>query len=163
MKKKKVSRRKKYELTDETRRVQGVTVHRIRAVRRFWIIRKGTLGGFVESERNLSHAGNCWIDRDAAVIGDARVIQDAYIAEQAIVSGQARIGGGAAMLERSQATDQVRMSGMAHGMGTADIRGKARLAGTAMVTDVTVLGGHVRGGFIGNPSVDKSLLKAEPR
>jgi hypothetical protein len=44
----------KYELTDETIDVLGNTLHRIKALKNFSDIHKGDLGGFVESEENLS-------------------------------------------------------------------------------------------------------------
>lgn len=44
----------KYEFTGETKRVNGVTLHRIRALKDFGEIRKGDIGGWIEAERNLS-------------------------------------------------------------------------------------------------------------
>ena len=52
---------KKYEFTGETKQVNGVTVKRIKAVKDFGSTKAGELGGFIESEDNLSHRGNCWI------------------------------------------------------------------------------------------------------
>ena len=49
---------KKYELTDETIKTKsGKTLHRIRALRSIHgtIVSNGVLGGFIESERYLSH------------------------------------------------------------------------------------------------------------
>ena len=51
---------KKYELTDETIKIDGHILHRIKALKDLTIIPmscmvfKGDLGGFVESEENLS-------------------------------------------------------------------------------------------------------------
>ena len=39
----------------------------------------GDLGGYVETEKNLSHEGNAWVSGDAQVCGDARVSGDASI------------------------------------------------------------------------------------
>ncbi|WP_273788992.1 hypothetical protein [Bartonella sp. ML70XJBT] len=51
---------KKYELTDETIWIYGNKLtYRIRALRDFAYIKAGTLGDFIEKERNLSHDGNC--------------------------------------------------------------------------------------------------------
>ena len=70
---------KKYELTDETITHCGHTLHRIRALRDFGTIKKGDLGGFVESEGNLSHEGDCWVGGDAQVGGNAEVSGNAQV------------------------------------------------------------------------------------
>ena len=75
---------KKYELTDETIEFYGRTLHRIRACRDFVTIageqvEAGDLGGFVETEKNLSHNGACWVYGNAKVFGNARVYGDAEI------------------------------------------------------------------------------------
>ena len=49
---------KKYEFTGETKvNDDGVTLHRIRALRDTWYCKKGDLGGWIEKEENLSHEG----------------------------------------------------------------------------------------------------------
>ena len=65
---------KKYELTDETIDVSGTTLHRIKALKDFGNVKKGELGGYVESEHNLSQEGNCWVCGNAKVCGDADYI-----------------------------------------------------------------------------------------
>ena len=55
---------KKYELT-ESKIYCGITLYRIKALRDLWNVKAGDLGGWVESELNLSHEGNCWIYNDA--------------------------------------------------------------------------------------------------
>ena len=73
---------KKYELlTDETLEVEGKTLFRIKALKTFKLsngmeIVKGTEGGFIEKEHNLSHYGNAWVYGDARVDGDAWVSGD---------------------------------------------------------------------------------------
>ena len=70
---------KKYELTSDTATHFGTILHRIRALRDFGDVEKGDLGGFVESEANLSNEGNCWVSGNARVSGDARVYGRAEI------------------------------------------------------------------------------------
>ena len=83
----------KYRLTDETIVHDGKTVFRIEALRDFENVAAGDLGGFVESEYNLSHDGNCWVGRNSVVFGSARVIDDAVVKNNSVVSGNARIAG----------------------------------------------------------------------
>ena len=64
----------KYELTDETKVVYGVTLHRIRALTAVGVLAAaGQLGGWVESEKNLEQSGDAWVSGNARVSGDARV------------------------------------------------------------------------------------------
>jgi len=42
---------KKYELTDETKELQGKTLHRIKALKDFGNVRAGDLGGWIEREK----------------------------------------------------------------------------------------------------------------
>ena len=91
---------KKYELTDETIEFYDRTLHRIRACRDFVTIageqvKTGDLGGFVETEENLSHDGMCWVYGDARVYGDAKVYGDARVYGDAKVYGNSKVYGNA--------------------------------------------------------------------
>ena len=61
---------RKYEFTGE---LNSKGLHQIRAVRSFGSIRSGDVGGFIESESNLSHTGDSWVFSDAKVSGNAKV------------------------------------------------------------------------------------------
>lgn len=77
---------KKYELlTDDTKIMFGRTLYRIKALRDFGNVEKGDLGGYIESEDNLSHNGDAWVYDNAQVYGNARVCDNASI------SGNARV------------------------------------------------------------------------
>lgn len=76
----------KYEITSETKTVDGGVVRRIRGV-------DGREGGFVESEANLSQAGACWLHGDSVAFEDAEVSGDAQV--YGTVRGRARIRGSA--------------------------------------------------------------------
>lgn len=84
---------KKYELTDETLIIRGTTLHRIKACRSFMGVRKGDLGGFVESENNLSHTDDCWIYENAAVYESAKIFGSAMVSGCAIIYGSFWISG----------------------------------------------------------------------
>ena len=71
---------KKYELTSETTQtINGETLYRIKALRDFGDVKAGDLGGWVESESNLDHVGDCWVFDNAWVFGDARVCGEARV------------------------------------------------------------------------------------
>ena len=56
---------KKYEFTGETLEHEGRTLKRIRR------LSDGKLGGWIESEDNLSHYGGAWVCGEAKGCGDA--------------------------------------------------------------------------------------------
>ena len=78
---------KKYELTSETKVINGVELHRIKALNSFGNIKEGDLGGWIESEKNLSQDGNAW------VYGNARISGNAWVYDNATVGGNAKVGG----------------------------------------------------------------------
>ena len=86
---------RKYELTDEKREVAGRTLRRIRALKDIPArsVRAGDLGGFVESEGNLSHDGTAWVFGEASVSDRARVFGEAWVSGEASVSDTARVFG----------------------------------------------------------------------
>ena len=78
---------KKYKLTSETKVINGVELHRIKALKSFRSIEKGDLGGWIESEKNLSQYGDAWVG------GNAMVSEDAWVGGNAMVSDDAWVGG----------------------------------------------------------------------
>lgn len=83
---------KKYILTEETKEVGGHILHKIQAVRDFGDVQKGDLGGWVESEENLSHDGDCWISGNGRVSSNARIGVNAYISSPRSYFVQGPIG-----------------------------------------------------------------------
>lgn len=69
----------KYRLTTESIELNGKAFYRIQALKDFSNVKKGSLGGFVESERNLSQEGDCWIYGDAIVSGDNEIVGDTMV------------------------------------------------------------------------------------
>lgn len=86
---------KKYELTTETKVVDGKTLYRIKALIAFRDVHAGDVGGFVESDTNLSHDGNAWVYDNAWVSGNAWVYGNAKVYDNAKVSGNAEVSANA--------------------------------------------------------------------
>lgn len=78
---------KKYELSDQTKVVDGVTVHRIRR------ISNGELGGWIESELNLNHDDHSWVFDDSVVLGDARIFLNVKVFESSVVKDNTHLSG----------------------------------------------------------------------
>ena len=85
----------KYKLTDETMEWYEHTLYRIEALRDFGNVKAGDKGGWVESEANLSHKGECWVYDNAQVYDNAEVYGNAKVYGDARVSGNATIYGDA--------------------------------------------------------------------
>ena len=91
----------KYEiLKDEFIEFNDRKLYRIKALKDFRDVKKGTVGGYIESEQNLSQEGDAWVSGDARVSGNARVSGDAWVSGYARVSGNARVSGYARVLNR---------------------------------------------------------------
>ena len=78
----------KYEFTGETMDCFGYTLRQIEAIENFGDVKKGDIGGWIETEKNLSMYGNAWVSDDARVFGNARVSGDARVSDDARVFGQ---------------------------------------------------------------------------
>lgn len=94
---------KKYKIT-QLSHPQYPWLHRIQALKTIneWV-EAGELGGFVQSEQNLSQEGACWIYDDAICCGEAVVKQDAELHDGAAAAGFSIITGDACMYGRAWA------------------------------------------------------------
>ncbi len=170
---------KKYELVNDHQIiVDGATLYRVRALRDFGNVKAGQLGGFIQSEHNLSQLGDCWVADDARVFDQATVSDHAQVLGRACVRDHARIGDKARVLGNAQVFEngwvfksgvvfdnamiygsgQVRDDGMVY--GEAHIFDHARvLAGGKVSGDARIGGRTVVGG---EPHVSR-FLSTEPK
>ena len=141
---------KKYRLLEnDTRTVNGKTLYRVEAIKDFAGVKKGHKGGYIESEKNLSQRGNCWVYEDACVFEDAwvygaarvfgaarvyeaaRIYENARVCEAARVFGAARICGDAWVYGAACVSENACVYGDARVYGKAWVYGNARIRGTA--------------------------------
>ena len=77
---------KKFEFTEEIKTIsllfRTATLHRIRAVEEFGLVKVGDLGGWIEKEENLSHEGKAWVRGDAKVFGNVLVRGNAEVYDE---------------------------------------------------------------------------------
>jgi hypothetical protein len=117
---------KKYELlVGDCLRAGDRTVYRIRALRDFADVRRGDLGGYIQSECSLSHSGDSWVQHVAQVYGP-----------NGSVTGNARISGEAWVLGRvdddAQICDLVVIGEGAHVGGRTILCGDEIIRGDAV-------------------------------
>lgn len=116
---------KKYELTDQIKTIgNGHMLRRIRALINIprYSIKAGDLGGWVESEKNLSQDGYCWISGDARVAGNALVCEYAYVTGNVLVDGDAWVSDNARIKGNVRVGGNTRVSGYARVMGRAHVQ-----------------------------------------
>ena len=142
----------KYEITDIAHE-QYPFLRRIRSLRDIGEeVKAGDLGGFVESEANLSFEkdDDTWIFNDAVVAGEAVADKGAQLRENAIVCGCAYVSNGSVMSGRSRAEDDAYLSGAtmledATVSGNAMILREERSGGAPVLSGQCRIYGTVRG------------------
>lgn len=130
---------KKYEITNIPHpTIPGI--FRIRATATIGgrtVVNAGTLGGYVESEWNLSRDGTCWIGDNACAIGNARVTRNARMSGDAIACGNARICGNSCVGTHAEISGNAIIFHCAIVGGWAKITDNARVGGHAHITGYT--------------------------
>ena len=133
----------KYEIT-EISHEKYPFLHRIRALRDVSAeVRAGDLGGFVESESNLSFEPDdtAWIFDDAIACNDAYVDKGAVLRGEAVVCDNAYISMGAVLSGHARVEDNAYIRG-------AVLSASARASGFSMILNdkdtmgVPILSGH---------------------
>nr|DAG30814.1 MAG TPA: Putative transferase, nesg, ydcK, Structural Genomics.38A [Caudoviricetes sp.] len=112
---------KKYELTSETKIVFGHILYRIKALSSFGCVSAGDLGGFLESEKNLSQNGDAWVFGNAEVYGSAWVSDNARVSDNAEVYGSAWVSDNAWVYSNARVSGDARVSGNARVSGDAEV------------------------------------------
>ena len=127
----------KYEITDIAHEKYPF-LHRIRALRAIGPgVKAGDLGGFVESESNLSYeAGDdAWLYDDAVSAGTAFVDKNSRLRDQAVACERAYVSQGSIMHDNTRAEDSAYLRG-------ALLERNARASGNSMILDSPDTGLH---------------------
>lgn len=110
---------------------------RIQACKNFSDVKKGDFGGFVKSEENLSHKGNCWIyDQarvfdNAKIFGNAKIFNNAWIYDNAIVSDKAIVADNAMVKKNAKVFNDAYIHDNA--VILSNVCGNAQIGGGAMI------------------------------
>ena len=136
---------KKYEMTSDKLILGDHTLYRVRALLTFGRITEGDIGGYIESEDNLSHKGLCWVFDDAKVYGNALVRGNAEVYDEAEVYGDAIVQDNASICRKACIYDTTFVQGEAFIGDRSRIFGNAVIDGNASIHDANVSGGVVSG------------------
>jgi bacterial transferase hexapeptide repeat protein len=133
---------KKYKLrTDLSYTFDGHKLYRVEALKDFGNVKKGSVGGFIEKEDNLSQEGNCWIFLDAKVYGNAKVFGNAIIngfaqvCDNSVVFDNAQVRGYSKVKNNARVFNNARMEDCSIVKDNAQVYGNSLLLDNAQVCD----------------------------
>lgn len=128
---------KKYELTKETIKFKDKTLYRIKALKEFKNVKVSELGGYIESEDNLSQDGTCWVYGDAEVYDNAKIFDNAEVTGYAEVYGNAQVYNNAWIYGKAKIFDDARV------YDNVQVRGKDKVYGNAKIHNQIDLENHL--------------------
>lgn len=133
---------KKYKIRkDLSYTFDGHKLYRVESLKDFGNVKKGSIGGFVENDKNLSQEGNCWIYLDGKVYDNAQVWGDAVIdgfaqvCNNALVFKEAHVRGHSKIKDNARVFDNARIEGNSIVKDNAQVYGHSILLENAQVCD----------------------------
>ncbi len=132
---------KKYEITTNELVLDGRKFFQVKALKEFGNVKAGQLGGYVESEENLSQLGNCWINQDVVLMHDARVEDDAVVTGDSVVRNKGVVRGYAHVRNATVCDNGVVE-------GTAYVIGGNYDYNSIVIKDNAVVRGDISGSFV---------------
>lgn len=113
---------------------EGKILKQLVALKDFGDVAKGQKGGYLESAKNLSQDGNCWVYDEACVFGNAKVSQDATVNGNSEVFGNAEVFGYATINGNSKVFEDAAICHYAV-VSSSTVRGKALISGETVLND----------------------------
>ncbi len=146
---------KKYELIlndsiEKSLHLENCKLFRIRALIDFDDVKAGDLGGYIQSEKNLSQDGNAWVADKAKVYGNAEVSENAKVCGEAEVYYNAKVFGDAKVSDHAKVCGEVqvasssKVSGHAEVLGQVLVWGEAEVTGNARVWETVEMSGKAK-------------------
>lgn len=124
--------------------VHGRQLYRIRANANFGDVKKGDIGGYIESEDNLSMSGNCWVYNNAKVMSKARVLDNAKVQDYAVICGSAKITGNAVVKHHARVECCGQVMDSATVKGTSSVWDWGEVCDNAIVEDSALVCGWAK-------------------
>ena len=127
---------KKYKIRkDLSYTFDGHKLYRVEALKDFGNVKKGSVGGFIEKEDNLSQEGNCWIFLDAKVFGNAIINGFAQVCDNSVVFDNAQVRGYSKVKDNARVFNNARMEDCSIVKDNAQVYGNSLLLDNAQVCD----------------------------
>ena len=132
---------KKYEILLEDKiEYKRKTLYKIRALRDFSNVKAGDIGGYIESEKNLSHHGSCWVYDNAWVYESSKVYDNARVYGNAEVYDKATVYGNSKVYGWAEAYGNIKVFGNAKVYEEARVYGNAIVCGNAVINKGNIIG-----------------------
>lgn len=152
---------RKYDFTGKTLIHCGTEYRQIISLKSFGSVSENEIGGFIQTEKNLSHFGNCWV-KDSSKIGeDALIYGNAVVEGNVIVLGNSHIFGSAHLSEnvivygRSKLFGRCEVSGNVHIYQDACVSFNAKISGNSKIRGNTLIKNEITSGEIYSYDVEK--------
>ena len=112
-----------------------IVLHRIIASRNIGKrVKKGELGGYVESEKNVGWLGLSWVYDDSMVYGNAKVHGNASVKGNSVVKGNADVYGSATICKHSIICGSSKVMNKAI-LSNTKVSGKSEIFGETVISD----------------------------
>ena len=140
---------KKYQLTGIKINHRDITLSRIEALESFTTVcghkvNAGDLGGWIETELNLSQDGRAWVSDEAKVFDDARVSDNAWVFGNAEVYDEAKVFYYARVYDNAKVGDKAWVYGSAVVCDDAEVYGNTDVCGDSWVSGNVKLCGDTK-------------------
>ena len=131
---------KKYELTEEIKMELDKTVHRIKYLIDIpmYGVKAGDLGGWLESEQNLSKEGNCCVLDNGCVTGHG------CVTDNGSVSGNGCVRGHGYVTDNGYVTGNGCVSGDGYVTGNGCVSGHGRVTSSGEIATISGFGSENR-------------------
>jgi len=120
------------------------------------IITKGTLGGKIDSSRNLAQSGKCWVFPGAEIKDGAYVSGNAIIESDSVISDSAKVYGNA-IIRGGKVSGETRVLGEAVVKNEAEVGDEAHVIGNVILTNECKVFGKAR--VQGEAIIDGGIIK----
>jgi bacterial transferase hexapeptide repeat protein len=123
--------------------INGSKLYRIQALINFHDVKEGDIGGYIESDKNLSHDGDCWVYDDSKVYDNATVTDNAIVKYSSVVTDNAYV------TSKSIISNNSIISGNAKIFDNCNIDNKSHISGNSIIkSNVTIKNSTVKDNVI---------------
>ena len=122
-----------------------IIVYRIKALKDFGDVKKGDIGGYVQSKENLSQLGNCWIYNNAIVSENAKIednvkiYDNANVYDNVVISECAKIEGNAKIYDNTNVSGNAVISDCAKIFGNVKIKDNAKIHNSSIIKNYAIV------------------------
>ena len=138
---------KKYKFTGKTKIHLGKTLRQIVCVTAFGAVSAGDVGGWIESESNLSHHGNAWVYGNGMVYGNGIVCGNGMVCDNGIVYDNGMVCDNGMVYGNGRVCDNGRVYGNGRVCGNGEVLTRKAIILSSLTYHVTITDTHITIGY----------------